>query len=201
MRILIGLLFVVLLCGCSKEDTDKTSTPNTIINNEFTELNQPQIVLGILDRDEFREAMPPDTEVSLEEYYKLKARYAEKHGNWDFRYALTFREKEGEDWRKYWLRLESFDENSVWIAELTQYRSKGWDWIARYRIKRTLEVDKEFKIRQILEKRSKVIGGIKYGMSVDKVLALKGEHYKIHRHAEAGSAYLIYDDVKVSVRG
>jgi hypothetical protein len=157
--------------------------------------------LEILDRPAFREAAPDAREMSFDEYLALKAEYARKHEHYQSGYAITYEQKEGDDSRSYWLELESFDDDSLWIAELTQYKSKGWDWIARYRLERSPVVDKEFGISGILEARLKILGGVRYGMAVDEVIAKKGKHYKVLYHAEAGSAYLYYDDVKVSVRG
>jgi len=139
--------------------------------------------------------------MSFEEYTALKTEYARRHEHYKPGYAITYRRKEGDSWRGFRLTLESFDDDTIWIAELTQYKSKGWDWIARYRLERSSEVDKEFRIHQILDERSRVVGGVKYGMAVDDVLAKKGRHYKRNVHAEAGSEDLIYDDIKVSVRG
>ena len=166
-----------------------------------TDLRQRHTVLEILDRPAFRDAAPVATEISFEKYGSIKAEYAEKNEHYEPGYAITYRRKEADDWRGYWLTLESFDDDSVWIAELTQYKSKGWDWIARYRLKRSPEVDEEFGIHHILEERSKVLGGVKYGMAVDEMLAKKGKHYKVNHHAASGSADLIYNDVKVSVSG
>jgi uncharacterized protein YhfF len=200
MKYYIAMLCCVFLCGCIKEQPSKSVDPVTASDQDINESSKHHIVLEILGRPQFRNSMPACTEITLQKYRELKAEYAKKHGNWDSRYALTYRERDGEDWRKYWLTLESFDNDMVWIAELTQYKSKGWDWIARYRLNRIPEVDEDFRINQILEERSKVFAGIKYGMSVDEVLAKKGKHYKLNVHAEAGSADLIYDDIKVSVR-
>jgi len=159
------------------------------------------LVLEILDRPLMRDTMPADKEISWEEYCRLKTGYTQKNNRWKPGYALTYRLKEGDEWRGYWLTLESFDDQTVWIAELTQYKSTGWDWVARYRIKRSPQVDEELSIAQIFEYRSGVIGAVKYGMTVSEVLAKKGRHFKVNHHAEGGSADLVYDDVKVSVRG
>jgi hypothetical protein len=153
-----------------------------------------------LERPLFRDAMPPAKQISLEEYRKLKAEYIRKSERWRPGGSLRYHIREADDWRTYSLRLESFDDDNVWVAELTQYKSKGWDWVARYQLDRSPHVDEEFAIPQILQGRSRVIGGVKYGMTVDEVIAKKGGHYKINWHAEAGSAHLVYDDVKVSVR-
>ena len=201
MRYVVGILCFLLFCGCSEKEPTQSSPPNTGSNEEATDIRQRHTVLEILDRPAFRDAVPAVTEISFEQYTKLKEEYALRHKHYKPGYAITYRRKEGDDWRGYWMTLESFDDDSLWIAELTQYKSKGWDWIARYRLERSPEVDEEFGIHQILEERSRVLGGVKYGMAVDEVLAKKGRHYKRKVHAEGGSADLIYDDIKVSVRG
>ena len=201
MRYVLGMLCLLLLWGCSERQPSQSSPPDTGSDEEATKLRQRQTVLEILDRPAFRDAAPGAREMSFEEYTALKAEYARRHEHYKPGYAITYRRKEGDGWRGYWLTLESFDDDSIWIAELTQYKSKGWDWIARYRLERSPEVDEEFRIHQILEERSRVLGGVKYGMAVDEVLAKKGRHYKRKVHAEGGSADLIYDDIKVSVRG
>jgi hypothetical protein len=202
MRYIAGILCLVFLWGCSEKEPSQSSPSDTRSDDGATVPHQHHTVLEILDRPEFRDASPAAaTEISFEKYTKLKAEYARKHGHYRPGNAVMYRRKEGDDWRGYSLTLESFDDDSVWIAELTQYKSKGWDWIARYRLERSPEVDEEFRIHQILEERSRVLGGVKYGMAVDEVLAKKGRHYKRKIHAEGGSADLIYDDIKVSVRG
>lgn len=201
MRYVLGIVCLMLLWGCSARELSQSSPPDTGSNEETAELRQRHTVLEILDRPAFRDAAPVATEISFEKYTILKAEYARKHEHYSPGGAITYRRKEGDHWRRYWLTLESFDDDSVWIAELTQYKSKGWDWIARYQLERSPEVDEEFGIHQILEERSRILGGVKYGMAVNEVLAKKGKHYKINGHAEAGSADLIYDDIEVSVRG
>jgi hypothetical protein len=106
----------------------------------------------------------------------------------------------GDAWRYYRLTLDDFDDATASLALLTQYKSRAWKWTARYRVKRSPEADKELGIPQILQERAEVIGGVKWGMAVRDVLAKKGKHYKVSHHAMLGSADLIYDDVKVSVR-
>jgi len=201
MKSIAGILCLLLLFGCSKKELTKSSPPDAASDEVATETDQRHTVLDILDRPAFRDAAPIATEISFERYTKLKTEYTRKHENYRPGSAITYRQKEGDDWRGYWLTLESFDDDSVWIAELTQYKSKGWDWIARYQLERSPAVDAEFRLQKILEERSKVISGIKYGMAAAEVLAIKGHHYKVNHHAEAGSAYLIYDDIEVSVRG
>jgi len=201
MRYVLGILCLLLLWGCSERPPSQSSPPDTGSDEEATKLRQRHTVLEILDSPAVRDAAPGAREMSFEKYTALKAEYARRHEHYKPGYAITYRRKEGDDWRGYWLTLESFGDDSIWIAELTQYESKGWDWIARYRLERSPEVDEEFRIHQILEERSRVLGGVKYGMAVDEVLAKKGRHYKCNVHAESGSADLIYDDIKVSVRG
>jgi len=200
MRYITGILCLLLLWGCSERQPSQSSPPDTGSDEEATKLRQRHTVLEILDRPAFRDAAPVAREMSFEKYTALKAEYARRHEDYKPGYAITYRRKEGDGWREYWLTLESFDNDSIWIAELTQYKSKGWDWIARYQLERSPEVDSEFRIQEILEERSNVISGIKYGMMVEEVLAKKGKHYKVSSHAENGSADLIYDDIEVSVR-
>jgi len=200
MRYVFGILCLLLLWGCSEKHPSQSSPPDTGSDEETTKLSQRHTVLENL-RPAFCDAAPGAREISFEEYTALKAEYARRHEHYKPGYAITYRRKEDDDWRLYWLTLESFDDDSIWIAELAQYESKGWEWIARYRLERSPEVDEEFRIHQILEERSRVLGGVKYGMSVEDVLAKKGRHYKCNFHAMAGSAYLIYDDIKVSVYG
>jgi len=196
MRYFLGLLCLVLFWGSLLSSPSLTGS-----NEETADSCQRHTVLEILDRPAFRDAAPVAKDITFEAYRNLKAEYARKHEHYKPGYAITYRRKEGADWRGYWLTLESFDDDSIWIAELTQYESKGWDWIARYRLERSPEVEQEFRIHQILRERSKVLGGVKYGMAVDEVFAKKGTHYKRNVHAESGSADMIYDDIKVSVRG
>lgn len=197
MRYVLGILCLLLLWGCSEKHPSQSSPPDTESGEETTKVRQRHTVL----EPALRDAAPDARETSFEEYTVLKAEYARRHEHYKPGYAITYHLKEGDDWRGYWLTLESFDDDSIWIAELTQYESKVWEWIARYRLERSPEVDEEFRIHQILEERSRVLGGVKYGMAVEEVLAKKGRHYKCRGHQEAGSADLIYDDIKVSVRG
>ena len=136
--------------------------------------------------------------MSLEEYLTLKEEYIQKRGRAGD-YALIYREKEEGEWRVFWLMLDSFDSSYAYIGEITQYKSKGWDWIKQYKIKRSPDVDRELRITEIINKRSQVIGGIKYGMSVKDVLRIKGKPQKVITHARGGTRTWIYDDAKVSV--
>jgi len=208
LKYTIALGFAGLLLACvitflivrMHHTQSATELPFLEHRNE-TEPSERHLVLEILDRCSMRDTMPAAREITWEEYCKLKAEYVRRHEQWKPGYALTYRRKEGDSWRSYRLELESFNDDTVWVAELTQYKSMGWDWVARYQIQRSPQVNEEFRIVQILEHRSRVIGGIKYGMTVREVIAKKGKHYKIHHHAEFGSADLVYDDVKVSIRG
>jgi hypothetical protein len=162
--------------------------------------NKIQVVLDILDRPGFRAAMPPEKKITLEEYRKIKNKYISNNERWRPGFAFTYSTKEDDEWRGYDMSLVSFNSKSAWIAELTQFKSKGWDWIALYNVDRCDEVDKDFDIAKIADERSKVIGGVWYGMRVADVIQLKGKHFKVHNHAEVGSANLVYDDVNISVR-
>lgn len=198
----IGILAVSVIVFTARMSSIRTvvDLPFRWYNGEI-DLSKLHLVLEILDRPAMRDTIPAAKEISWEEYCRIKAGYAQKNEAWKPGYVFTYRRKEGDDWRKYWLALESFNDDTAWLAELTQYKSKGWDWVARYQLKRNPELDKEFRILQILKERSQVLGGVKYGMSVKEVIAKKGRHYKINHHAEGGSADLVYDDVKVSIRG
>jgi hypothetical protein len=214
MRNIMGILCILLICGCSeKKDFQSSDSDTNVVNKNFNTVlsdinddgvvsNEQQLhtVLEILDRPGMRDSMPAASRISYQEYIELKDKYAHKHENYKPGYAITYRQKEGDSWRSYWLTLESFDDDSIWIAELTQYKSRGWDWVSRYQIEQSPEANEEFKINEILEERSKVIGGIKYGMLVSELIAVKGNNYKVNLHAEGGSADLIYDDIVVSVR-
>ncbi len=166
----------------------------------ISDKNERHIVLEMIDRQLMRDTMPESKKITLEDYIKLKERFIRKKENYKPGYALTYTEKSGNKPGSYWLTLESFDDNWVWIAELRQYKSKGWDWITRYQIERNSQVDEEFQINGIIRERSKVVSGIKYGMSVGEVISMKGEPKQINQHQELGSADLIYDDIIVSVR-
>jgi hypothetical protein len=140
------------------------------------------IVLEDLDRPDFRAKMPSAKEITFAEYIKLKAKSA---GRADGRFTL-----------------ESFDDNHAWLADIIQSKkSKGWEWTDRYVLPRDEQVDAEFNIKGILEERAKGIGGVRYGMSVADVIALKGNSHNQIPRAEDGSSYLMFDDVKVRVRG
>jgi len=162
--------------------------------------NKIQVVLEILDRPAFRAAMPPEKKITFEEYRKIKNNYISNNERWRSGFAFTYRTKEDDGWRGYWLALVSFDSKNAWIAELTQFHTRGWDWIALYNLDRCDEVDKDFVIARIEEERSKVVGGVQYGMSVADVIQLKGRHFKVSNHAEEGSADIVYDDIKITVR-
>jgi hypothetical protein len=157
-------------------------------------------ILESLDRPAFIAAMPAEKKITLDEYKKIKNKYISSNEHWRPGFAFTYRTKEGDEWRAYYMTLVSFNSKNAWIAELTQFKSKGWDWIAVYNLDRCDEVDKDFAIAKIEEGRSKVVGGVGYGMSVADVIQLKGKHFKVHQHAEEGSANLVYDDVNINVR-
>lgn len=162
--------------------------------------NETIVVMETLDRPAFREVMPAPQVVSLEEYRRIRDRYIANDPAWRAGSALTYRMPEGEQWRTYLLALVSFDRTRATIAELTQFQSKGWDWVAAYQVERCSEIEADFGVERILAERARVIGGVRYGMSVAEVIRRKGRHFKVSLHAEEGSARLVYDDVAVSVR-
>jgi len=135
---------------------------------------------------------PPARSISVKAYVALKAKYALPEER---------RKREGDGWRTYDLILESFDDTTATVAVVTQYRSKGWNWVHRYTLERGEEADKALGIPELLAARARVIGGVKYGMTLRQVFARKGLHCKINRHAAGGSATFIYDDVAVHVEG
>jgi len=160
-----------------------------------------QVVLEIPDRPAFRDAMPPGKKITLEEYRKLKNKYISDKENWRPGFGFTYRTKENGKWREYQMALVSFNSKTAWIAELTSIHIKaGWDWIALYNLSRCDEVDKDFAIAKIVEERSKVVGGVQYGMSVADVIQLKSKHYKVGTPADVGTSILVYDDVTIRVR-
>jgi len=162
--------------------------------------NETCVVMEILDRPAFQEAMPVAQAISLEQYRQIRDRYVTSNQAWRAGSAFTYRVKEQDEWRNYWLALVSFDRARATIAELTQFQSKGWDWVAAYQVDRSGEIDADFGVERIVAERARVIGGVWYGMRVNDVIGRKGRHFKIEFHAEAGSAALVYDDVRVSVR-
>jgi hypothetical protein len=141
---------------------------------------------------------PVAVDLSLDEYLKLKEEYIRKRGRAGD-YALTYREKEEGDWRKFWLMLAGFDDSYAYVGEVTQYRSKGWDWVKRYKLERDSRVDAELGIKEIIRELSQVTGGIKYGMGVKDVLRIKGSPVRVIPHAAGGSEEWIYEDIKVFV--
>lgn len=200
MRESVLFLLIIALAGCGDEKVADHSSPDSAISTVNNDPDKIHVVLEILDRPAFRVAIPAEKKITLEEYRTIKDKYRSNNKRWRPGFALTYRVREDDRWRAYHLALVSFDSESAWIAELTQFKSKGWDWIAHYRLRRSSEVDKDFAIAQIIEDRSRVVAGAQYGMSVADVIQLKGKHFKIKHHAEEGSADLIYDAVKVSVR-
>ncbi len=161
-----------------------------------------QDTVEVLRSPHLLEARPKSKDISLAEYSKLKQEYIRRNEHWRPGSALTYdvRTWRG-DRRGHWLTLDSFDETHAWVAELTQYRSKGWDWVVRWRLMRSTEADAELEIPRILEERARVVAGVRYGMSVAEVFALKERHYRSHPCQAAGSGYLVYDNVRFSVTG
>ena len=162
--------------------------------------NEIHVAMEILDRPAFREAMPAGQRITLREYEGIKDKYIRNNPAWRPGFALTYRVREEDQWRGYWLALVSFESARATIAELTQFQSRGWDWIAVYHVDRCSGLDGDFAIGQILADRARVVGGVQYGMRAAEVIQRKGQHFKVHNHAESGSATLVYDDVRVGVR-
>ncbi len=162
--------------------------------------NETVVVMEILDRPAFREAMPVAQGISPEQYRQIRDKYTTNNPAWRAGSALTYRVREGDEWRTCWLALVLFDRTRATIAELMQFRSKGWDWVAAYEADRSSEIEADFGVERILAERAKVVGGVQYGMSVADVIGRKGRHFKVSLHAEEGSARLVYDDVAVGVR-
>jgi len=197
---LFACVFLFAGCGCDKTgpntrggpaSSDQPDDLKPMVAASVTRLLEPRGVPG---------TPPPARPISLAEYTAIKLEYARAHGDRDAKYALVYEVGEGGSKRGYWLTLAAFDDERVWVAELTQHKSKAWNWIALYVLARNVEVDKEFQIAEILHERTKVLGGVQCGMTVDEVLARKGNHFKVHHHQVAGSASLVYDDITVSVR-
>lgn len=163
--------------------------------------------VDVMERPGIAKDRPEPRDISLAEYREIKQDYIRKNERWTPGHALTYRVREpGETepgrWRNYELTLDSFDQTHAWVAELTQYGGKfgSQDWVARYRLERSAEADSELGIPRIIEERARVVAGVRYGMSVDEVIALKGRHYRSLRVQEGGSGALVYDDVTVSFR-
>ncbi len=193
-------LVVLAVAGCDKAKmTGRSEAPSAqvVVRDDP---NATHVVMETLDRPAFREAMPAAQPMALEQYRATRDKYIASHPTWRPGLAFTYRVREGDQWRAYHLALVSFDRRRATIAELTQFRSRGWDWIAVYDVDRGDEIDSDFDIERILAERAHVIGGVQYGMNVTDVIQRKGRHFKVNHHAEEGSADLVYDDVKVSVR-
>jgi hypothetical protein len=135
---------------------------------------------------------PQARDINLEQYLALKAKCSAR------RKPLP---TSGRDRRSYDFVLDSFDKTAATVALMSQHRSKAWRWEERYRLLRSPEVDRTLGIPRLVRERSRTIGGVRYGMRVSEVLALKGHDYRAVVHQDAGSADLVYDDVVVSVRG
>jgi hypothetical protein len=144
--------------------------------------------------------------INLDAYRKLKSHYIARDMQKDIHVKpprFVYRIKEDDHWRSHMLCLVSFDNHSAWVGELTSYGSKQstWDWVARYRFARSPAVDKELGIPGIIAERSKVIGGVKYGMTVAQLLDSKGMHFRAADRQEPGTFSFFFDDVVVTVKG
>lgn len=134
---------------------------------------------------------PAARDLSLQEYKALVAKHSLKENRFV---------REGGDWRAYELVLDSFDDTWAFCGLVTQHKSKAWTWVERYRLRRSTETDTALSLPEIIARRTKSVGGITYGMSVDQVIEQKGRHFRVNYHQAEGSADFVYDDVKVSVR-
>jgi hypothetical protein len=145
---------------------------------------------------------PTTQSINLDAYLKLKLAYTAK-GSQVKPWRSLYHVNEGDDRRSHMLCLVSFDNRWAWIGELTSFKTKEstWDWVARYRLARGPAVDQELGIPDILAERSKIIGGVKYGMTVAQLIGKKGVHFKAADHQEPGTYTLFFNDVVVTVRG
>ena len=173
MKKIIGVLLIIIVCRVSFAEDIKSA---------INDVSGRYIVEG---------APPQAKDIILQDYKELKLKYSKIENR---------RVKEGDSWRTYDLTLVAFDEEWAWLAVVTQFKSKSWEYVERYRLRRNLEVDEEVSIPQIIEKQTKVVGGIKYGMSITDVFKKKGKHYKVNHHQAAGSADIVYDDITINVR-
>jgi len=178
-------------------DIPQNVSENTRFPEILTGYNR---VMVILDRPHFRLMAPPSRKISFDQYQEIKASYIAKNEYWWFGLLLGSRDTEGSRWRR--MELEAFDDKKVWVSEVIRDVSRkrhGWDWIARYRLDRNAQIDKKLHIARVVEERAKVIGGVKYGMTSEEVVALKGQPLKIIEDP-VGNAELRYDDVSVYIR-
>lgn len=149
-----------------------------------------------------RGAAPTAQIINLDAYRKLKSEYTAK-GEQVRPWRSSYRVREDDNWRSHTLCLVSFDNRWACLGELTSYRNMQsvWDWVARYRLARSPAVDQELGIPSILAEHSKVIGGVKYGMTVAQLLDRKGMHFKAADHQEPGTFTFLFNDVIVTVKG
>ncbi|KPJ52272.1 MAG: hypothetical protein AMS16_06610 [Planctomycetes bacterium DG_58] len=181
----LTVLFLWSYCWAAEDSTTvqpKPAAPKRGPDSAYHELGGRYIV----------GKAPPAKRISLKAYTALKAKYALPEAR---------RTREGDGWRSYDLILDSFDKTTATVAVVTQYKSKGWNWVHRYRLERGEEADRALGIPEVLAARARVIGGVKYGMTLRQVFAKKGLHCKVNRHAAPGSVTFIYDDVVVHVQG
>lgn len=174
----------------------------SVIDRDFAPEPASQLAdLGLLG---FLSGPPPTAQtIDLDTYRKLKSAYLAKGGQVSPPGHVTYRTVEDDDWRSHMLCLVSFDDRWATVGELTSYKSKqhGWEWVASYRIARNPAVDEEFGIPDIVAKRSRVIGGVTYGMTVAELLARKGMHFKAASHQMPGACSFFFEDVIVTVKG
>jgi len=144
-----------------------------------------------LSRREWQGAIPDFKEITFEQFQELKKKY---------KYPLRTNIKLGKDWRSYALTLESFDESFVDFALLMQYKSKGWQWLERYKLIRDKSKDEETGVSNVIRRLRKRMGGIEVGMTITEVIQKKGKHFKIN-YGSAGPCHLVYDDITIHVYG
>ena len=132
----------------------------------------------------------PVKDISLAEYLKLEAEH-KKHKRQTFKTTGSVRGIPN-------FGLVAFDETTAEVALLIQpERSKVWKCLARYRLKRNAKVDKALYIDRRIEERTRVIGGVRYGMSLEEVYGKKGQPDSRRPFQLEGSGGLVYPDVIV----
>ena len=96
--------------------------------------------------------------------------------------------------------LESSGKATATVAVVKRDRAGNWTWVARYALKRTREVDREFRLATPRARRAAAIAGVRFGITPREMFADKGQHYKVQKLDDPGTAAFIYDDVVVTVR-
>lgn len=135
----------------------------------------------------------PRRDITLERYNRLKA----ERDRIVQRLART-----GQPDKMPHLWLVAFDESSAdvgWVVR-TGRRNMGLQCNRVYRLARSHAVDDALHIPQAIEQRTRVIGGVYYGMTVRELFAKKGRPHNESACRIAGHALLYYADVRVDVR-